>query len=157
MLSRKKILFISSWYPVAHNPTHGIFVKRHAEAVSLLNDVCVLYCSGATENQSFITEDNAHFREYVYLYDKRGKTAWKKYRSLSKLYEAGFEKILKEWGRPDLIQLNIIFPAGIFAERIARKYKIPYVISENWTGYHPEDGSYKGLVKRKVSENIAQK
>ena len=119
---------MSSWYPVPDNPTHGIFVKRHAQAVSLLNDVCVLYCVGVNEeNKKNIINKNAHFTEYIYFYDKRKKSALAKYKVLEKLYDAGFNKIQSDWGKPDVIQLNIIFPVGIFVERIARKNKIPYV------------------------------
>ena len=38
----KKVLFLCSWYPNRKNPTLGNFVQKHAEAVSLLNEVVVL-------------------------------------------------------------------------------------------------------------------
>jgi hypothetical protein len=38
-----KILFVSGWYPTDENPSHGIFVKRHAQAAALSNTVSVLY------------------------------------------------------------------------------------------------------------------
>jgi len=38
-----KILFLPSWYPSKYNPVKGIFIKEHAKAVSLFNDVVVLY------------------------------------------------------------------------------------------------------------------
>ena len=44
-----KVLFLASWYPHADNPVEGIFVKRHAEAVSRLCDVCVLYIHPAAQ------------------------------------------------------------------------------------------------------------
>jgi hypothetical protein len=38
-----KVLFLASWYPNREHPVSGIFVKRHALAVSNYCDVAVLY------------------------------------------------------------------------------------------------------------------
>jgi glycosyltransferase involved in cell wall biosynthesis len=40
---RLRILFLPAWYPSEVNPVAGIFVKEHAKAASLYNDVIVLY------------------------------------------------------------------------------------------------------------------
>lgn len=40
---RLKILFLPAWYPTEENPVSGIFIKEHAKAVSLYNDVVVLF------------------------------------------------------------------------------------------------------------------
>lgn len=40
---RLKVLFIPAWYPSEVNPVAGIFVKEHAKAASLYNDIVVLY------------------------------------------------------------------------------------------------------------------
>jgi glycosyltransferase involved in cell wall biosynthesis len=152
---RKKILFMSSWYPVATNPTHGIFVKRHAEAVALKHDVFVLYAVGA-ENppNELVQHSSAHFSEDIYFYDKSNKKAIQKLKQLGELYDQGFDKIVSRFGKPDLIHLNVIFPAGIFALRFSKKYKIPLVVTEHWTGYLPEDGSYKGLLKKYFTQKV---
>lgn len=41
--TRFKVLFLTSWYPSRIHPIAGIFIKRHAEAVSLYSDVAVLF------------------------------------------------------------------------------------------------------------------
>lgn len=38
-----KVLFITAWYPSETDPFFGIFVKEHAKAASLLNDIVVMY------------------------------------------------------------------------------------------------------------------
>jgi len=38
-----KILFLPAWYPSEDDPVNGIFVKEHAKAASLYNDIVVLY------------------------------------------------------------------------------------------------------------------
>ena len=42
-MARKKILWLCSWYPNKMEPFNGDFIKRHAEAVSLYEDVQVIY------------------------------------------------------------------------------------------------------------------
>lgn len=44
--SRLKVLFLPAWYPSETNPVEGIFVKEHAKAASLFNDIVVLYAYG---------------------------------------------------------------------------------------------------------------
>ena len=41
--ARHKVLFLASWYPNEDHPISGIFIKRHAQAISKYCDVCVLY------------------------------------------------------------------------------------------------------------------
>jgi glycosyltransferase involved in cell wall biosynthesis len=145
---------MSSWYPVPQNPTHGIFVQRHARAVSRLHDVCVVYCTGVAEEASDTFTNEENFREYIRFYDKRGLNGFQKFFRLRKLYDETVEQIIKQWGKPDVIHLNVVFPAGIFALRLSKKHKIPLVITEHWTGYLPEDGSYRGFVKKWVTKKI---
>ena len=38
-----KALWLVSWYPDKISPFNGDFIKRHAEAVSLYDDVHVIY------------------------------------------------------------------------------------------------------------------
>jgi hypothetical protein len=42
-MARKKILWLVSWYPNKLLPYNGDFIKRHAEAVSLYEDVYLIY------------------------------------------------------------------------------------------------------------------
>lgn len=41
--NRLKILFLPAWYPSETNPVAGVFIKEHARAASLYNDIVVLY------------------------------------------------------------------------------------------------------------------
>ena len=45
----------------------------------------------------------------------------------------------REWGKPDVVQLNVIQKQGLLALWLKRRYGIPYVIIEHWTGYLPEN------------------
>lgn len=49
----------------------------------------------------------------------------------------------REGWRPDVVQLNVILKHGLLALWLKKKYGIPYVIIEHWTGYLPEKMSVK--------------
>lgn len=49
----------------------------------------------------------------------------------------------REGWRPDVVQLNVIQKQGLLALWLKRRYGIPYVIIEHWTGYLPENGTVK--------------
>jgi glycosyltransferase involved in cell wall biosynthesis len=43
-----------------------------------------------------------------------------------------------EYGAMDIVHLNILMKAGLFAWRLKKKYKLPYILTEHWTGYDKE-------------------
>ena len=47
----------------------------------------------------------------------------------------------REGWMPDVVQLNVIQKQGLLALHLKRRYHIPYVIIEHWTGYLPENMS----------------
>ena len=47
----------------------------------------------------------------------------------------------REGWMPDVVQLNVIQKQGLLALYLKRRYHIPYVIIEHWTGYLPENMS----------------
>ena len=38
-----KVLFLAGWYPNEDNPSEGVFVREHAKAAALFNEVAVIY------------------------------------------------------------------------------------------------------------------
>lgn len=59
---------------------------------------------------------------------------------------------------PDVVQLNVIQKQGLLALWLKKRYGIPYVIAEHWSGFLPENGAYlrnNGSLKRKIYEKIA--
>jgi L-malate glycosyltransferase len=119
-----KVLFISGWYPTPQNKTHGIFVKRYAEAISLQNNVAVIHAVG---DESFADEVkiegktvNNVFEVFVY-YKKKHSNPLSKFVNYKKNYLVGLDYLLQNWGKPDLLQVNVFFPAAIAALEIAKQ------------------------------------
>jgi glycosyltransferase involved in cell wall biosynthesis len=57
----------------------------------------------------------------------------------------------------DIIHLNVIFPACIPTLQVIKKLKCPLFITEHWTGYSHEDGSYQGFIKKYYTKQIVSK
>lgn len=162
MEGRNHILFISSWYPNRNNPTHGIFNQAFAKAASLYHKVSVLHvCSDG--NLSAATEAVTASEDgivTVTMYYKKVRTGLPLFSQLQKrarllaAFEEGYRLLTAEAGTPDLIQLNVVMPAGIGALHLSQKYDLPYVINEGWSGYCPEDGNYKGFFLRHFTKKI---
>lgn len=133
MKKKLHILFICGWYPSKILPNNGDFIQRHAEAVSLNHNVSVLHiissknCYKKIEiTRKKINNINTHI---AYLKTSRNRVIkifrfWKAYKML-----------LTEILEFDLVHLNKLYPFGLFALHLKLKNKIPYIISEHWTGY----------------------
>lgn len=177
MTSKKNILFLSSWYPNHLTPQAGNFVQNHALAVSELHQVYVLHAIAKDQEEDFTFEDRytGSVREVIVYYKKiRQKipliSALKKYNAMMAAYYKGFELLMNDIGTIDLIHLNVTFPAGLFALDLKKKLNIPYILTEHWTAFLPDDPhSFSALEKKyilkiaeeasvicPVSENLAQ-
>lgn len=165
MENQKHILFISSWYPNRNNPTHGIFNRYFADAVALYHKVSVLHvCSDEHLKTDFECVESVEkgITTCTVYYKKINSelpvfSQFKKRSRVIRAFEMGFQSILHANGMPDLIQLNVIMPMGIGAYYLSRRYNIPYVINENWSGYCEEDGNYKGFIQKYYTEKIVKK
>lgn len=140
MSERKKlkILFLPAWYTSKKNPVEGIFIKEHARAVSLFNEIIVIYNEGADrclKNKWEVISDKLeegirtirvkHRKSFI------PKTTYFLYLlSIKKV----FDKLLKEGWRPDIIHAHV-YSAGVPAIILGKKYKIPVIITEHFTGF----------------------
>ena len=64
----------------------------------------------------------------------------------------------REGWMPDVVQLNVIQKQGLLALWLKKRYGIPFVIVEHWSGYLPENGQYtrQPAVKRRFAERVAE-
>lgn len=169
MESRKKlnIFFLASWYPSRINRSLGIFIRRHAEAVSIQHKVTVVHVvdDEAMKEGEFRLdrkEVNANLREVVLYYGKaesglRILRSWKNWKLMQKHLDFALLKAVEHEGKPDLLHLQVVWPFGAAALRFTRKHRIPLVTTEHWTGYQPEDGRYKGRLMRALTRKVIRK
>lgn len=146
------ILVLPGWYPNRTNPTLGNFVQKHAEASNILNDVSVLYVCPDENLQSTnyeVVNETINGVLTIIVYYKKVNSAipllssYKKLKYFFRAYNIGYKKLLAEKGKPDLVHLNILIKAGLFALYLQVKHGINYVYTENWTGFLPTNPLFK--------------
>ena len=64
----------------------------------------------------------------------------------------------REGWMPDVVQLNVIQKQGLLALWLKRRYGIPYIIVEHWSGYLPENGMFMTMswLQRRFYQLIAR-
>lgn len=130
---RYKILFISSWFPNKLELTNGNFVQRHAEAVSRLHDVEILHSIGdATQKETYLFDDRVinEIRTLIVYYKNSNNPVLNFIRRM-KSYQKGFARLQK----PDLVHANVLHNSMLFAVYLKKKFRIPFVITEHWSGF----------------------
>lgn len=161
-MSKLHILFITSWYPSPSNPTHGIFNRLFVSAAALHAKVSVLYVYADehyTEGSQISSEEeeNIFTVRVVYPGSVKRRSVFNKalqYWRRIRATEKGFDLIKTKVGKPDVVQLNVVLPAGPAALRLCKKFNLPLVVNEGWTGYAPEDGRYKGLLTKYLTRKV---
>jgi len=158
------ILFLSSWYPCKNNPFRGNFVKRHAVSVSkYVNVVVVHVCSEESiKNVQIERFNNKGIIEVKIYYPKINSfvpllSSIQKFFRIQKLYFSAIKSLSKEGIKFDLIHFNVILPLGLIVYRLSKKLSVPYVITEHWTGYLPENIKKLSYFNLLTSRIIAKK
>lgn len=137
---RYNILFLTKWYPNKFDPQLGVFVKKHAKAVSEFCNVNLLYvCADETATLTYETviSDQGGFTEII-VYYKKNNSILKSIVNLFRYINAnriGIREVQKTLGVIDLIHVNVLSRPGLFALLINKLKGIPFIITEHWTGY----------------------
>lgn len=165
-MSRKKILWLCSWYPNKIEPFNGDFIQRHAAAAALYNDIYVIHVAGDASARTTVTEhvinQSGGLTEHI-IYYKRSASFWGKLKSHLRwlaLSKQAIRRYIIEIGKPDLVHVHVPVKAGIAGLWINRNYKIPYAITEHWGIYNNvEIHNYesKSATFKKYSEKIFDK
>lgn len=138
--SRLKVLFLASWYPNEDHSISGIFIKRHAQAISKYCDVCVLYIHGSqnrkTTKVEFSIEDSVKTIRVYYKKSSFTKRTLEDISSYSLNYIRGLKAVKKEFGKPDIVHANVILPAGFLALVLNTFKGIPYVLTEHTSPFN---------------------
>src|SRR5690606_30976328 len=139
------VLWLASWYPGKTDPFNGDFIERHAKAVVAFTPIVVLFVTkdlslkkGGVVIEKEVIGNLTVYRGY---YGPSRSSLFEKLCSSSKyffLQKEIFSQIKKERGLPALVHVHVAFKAGVFARYLKRFYRVPYIITEHWTGYYPK-------------------
>jgi len=155
-----KVLFFARWYPNAENQISGIFIKRHAQAVSLFCDVCILYIHFGTKRQKTIVEYAIEDRiKTIRVYPKSMRSRNKIFQYLNFIVNSyrGIKIVKKTFGRPDIIHVNVTLPMGIIAVALDIFKGIPYVVTEHFSEFANQTKIFKNAILLKIILKRARK
>ena len=132
------ILFLPAWYPSEKNPIVGVFIKEHARAVSLYDSVTVLYAERVKRNvrglYEIVSDEKEDGIRTIRIKYRRLPVPGASYFIYLWSMFTGFRKLLKEGWRPDVIHAHI-YSAAVPAVIIAKRYKLPVVLTEHCSGF----------------------
>lgn len=139
----------------------GLFVRKHAEAVSLYCEVQTLYVHPSPDIRHFETEirQNGKVRETIVYFPTSNNGLFNKFLkpvNFLRAYLKGWNMLKKSGFRPEIVHANILTRTGLVAYGIKLFTGIPYVITEHWSRYLPEKKSYNGFLRKKITEFVVK-
>lgn len=152
------ILIIPSWYPSDEHPVAGIFIHQQAKAlIKEGHNVAVLAITQGQYAKAASLEiyDGVDVVRMVTGFEAEGRSFLRKkidglrYRKMwltgmKKEYYAAYDVLIREGFHPDIIHVHALWPAGLGAAQISRKYQIPFVVTEHSEEY--AEGTTRKLI-----------
>ncbi len=147
-----KIVWLASWFPSKEEPLNGDFIKRHAEAVSLLKPVHVIHVKRRLKSNEKTIIENYQDEKFANLSYSIAYYSMSNFFGIEKLisycfslwlYHSMILQYKAKNGKPSLIHVHITLRAGWVALFHNLLYKTPYFVTEQYSGYMPEAKPYK--------------
>lgn len=131
---------IAKWYPNREDPQFGVFIRKHAQAISKYDDVTVLYVHSATMATlkfEIVKNESESLKEIIIYYRKNNSIFGKIINTFNYFLAVrkGLNKVTEKQINPDIIHAYILTRTGIIAWYLSLKWKIPFIVSEQWSGY----------------------
>jgi len=132
-------LFLPRWYPNPQDEQLGVFVRKHALAVSGFIDVVVVFpCPLSGEAfQKMNTVRHDHLTETMVFYRAFRSVPFSilnGLRYMRALY-LGLRHTFRIHGKPAVIHAHVLLRPVLAAWMLSRLYRIPFLITEHWTGF----------------------
>jgi len=136
-----------SWYPNRLDNFDGDFIQRHARAVALYCKVHVIYVKKDESMQPgtslIVTAESGNLTEEIIYYNSTATPVklldkLLSYRSYKKYYAAAIHRYIERSGIPPVVHVHVAMKAGLAALWMKKKWSIPFIITEHWTGYHKQ-------------------
>jgi len=157
------VLFLPRWYPHRYDPMPGLFIQRQAEALATGHHVVVLYVHPDPDCPSEFEIDYA---------EEKGVTVVRVYykipeivlpgiyhaMNLANFYRAHLRglEVIGDF-TPDIIHSHILTREALIGHFLSRRYRAPHVISEHWSRYFPENGTFRGGIRKLLTRLVVGK
>lgn len=154
LFSDRYVLVVPGWYPTWQDQFTGDFNQRQVKAAGIHTPQVVLYivkdqAQKQTNVEARYKQLTDNIVEITVMYPaKKNKWIDSIYSNLMyvRLLYTYAGMIKKRWGKPLLIHSYIVIRGGLGGMLLGRKWKLPFILSEHWSIYYPEDPGF--LLKR---------
>jgi glycosyltransferase involved in cell wall biosynthesis len=140
---------------------YGLFVQKHAEAVSKYCNVQVLCVQPDSNIKDFEIETTEYetLRETIVYYPAKTVNIYQrtlKTFNYIRAFFKGYKLLAKQGYKPDIIHANILTRTAVFAYFLKLCKGIPYVITEHWSRYLPARNSFNGIIRKFVTRVVVK-
>jgi glycosyltransferase involved in cell wall biosynthesis len=135
MKERKiKALWLASWYPNKEDKICGTFIEKQAIATSEFCDIALIYLSPSDKNTIEYEISKFPFWTLIIYLPKSKLRYFKLFYYINYFFKA-YKILIEEWGKPDIIHLNVISLKQIGVLFIKLFTNTRLIISEHSTRY----------------------
>ena len=152
MSQQKNILHLLSWFPRPDAPTAGNFCLNHIRSVSDYVNSVVLsaYIDPTVKRRTVEIIDYGNFQQVlIHVPTSLLPNSLQLFRA----YNFGLKYIQKNFFEPDLVHLHVALPLGRVALFWKRHHHLPYILTEHWTIYQPQNA---GMMTPKIRQRIQE-
>jgi glycosyltransferase involved in cell wall biosynthesis len=156
-----RVLFLPKWYPHEFDPFDGNFVQNHAEAINKRIAIDVIFAHSEKKSKNeYRVENTIHkgINEVRVFFKKSNSPLFilNPFINLYRYFKAQYigYKAIYNSTQADLVHIHVLARTSLFALYLKFFKKIPYVITEHWSGYLKESLAYQGFFKE-LSHQIA--
>lgn len=154
---------LTKWYPNRYDPQFGVFIQKHARAIAREADISVFYAQSDEKVSSSApvleTDDRDGVREYKWYYRKSSGPFAGIINALRyfRCFRLTWIKIVSAEGKPDILHAYILLRTALVAWWVSLRYSIPFLVSEQWSGYATGSFQKKPSLLRWLSTFVANK
>lgn len=162
MSKKLNVLFLPKWYPNEVEPFDGNFIKNYAEGLHKVVNISVLFVHSRHDQKKDFQVNEVQQKPFqeIHVFFKKFNSfsnginkmvnAWRYF----KAQQIGFNKLTNK--NYDLCHVHVLSRPAMLALSLKSKFKIPFVISEHWTGYHAHVGGFNGVFRKTFAKYICK-
>lgn len=133
------VLFITQWYPNRENPFFGIFVREQVRAAQSAGHTVQVLALSLHKSKGLLNKKIYHYTDEFGIktiqceLHSRWKAALFHLPHLQQYFlNQAVQQELNQLP-PDIIHSQVIYPAALWADALARKLNRPHIVTEHWS------------------------
>ncbi|MBD2714225.1 glycosyltransferase [Microvirga sp. STR05] len=161
-----RVLMLPKWYPNRYDDQDGDFVSRHVAAIAPHAQVAVLFAAVARGPLPSLISLDADLSgtvptlRYYYRAQPTGFGPLDKVLKLGLYFWCmvqGYQRLARHWGgAPELVHVHVLLRTGLFAWWLKLTRNLPFVVTEHWTLYLPQNAYRIGWLRRWLTQRVVQ-